>query len=92
MKVTVIGVVKGKNKAGREFSRLYVTSEFSDYEVENNGAVGLKCMEVFTYIDCSFLRVNDVVDLVYEPGFQGRADLTDIIPVKAPDSKTAAAK
>ena len=92
MKVTVIGIMKGTNKAGKKFTQFFATTSFTDYEVENNDCVGSKTVDVFTYLDCSALKIGDMVDLVYEPGFQGRATLTDIIPVKVPDSKTAAAK
>ncbi len=92
MKVTITGIMKGKNKAGRDFTQLYATTMFTDYELETNDCTGHKTIDVFTYLDCGALHVGDVVDLVYEPGFQGLATLTQIIPVKAPDSKTAAAK
>ena len=90
MKVTVTGTMKGQNKAGREFFQIYATTPFTDYESQNNECIGLKTVDVFTYLDCSTLRVGDVVDLVYEPGFQGRATLTDIIPIK--NAETSAAK
>ena len=92
MKVTITGIMKGKNKAGRDFTQLYATTMFTDYELESNDCTGHKTIDVFTYLDCGALQIGDVVDLVYEPGFQGRATLTQIIPVKAPDRKTAAVK
>ena len=92
MKVTITGIMKGTSKAGREFTQIFATTPFTEYEEQNNDVNGLKTVDVFTFLDCGALHVGDMVDLVYEPGFQGRATLTQIIPVKAPDSKTAAAK
>ena len=89
MKVTITGIMKGKNKAGRDFTQLYATTVFTDYELESNDCTGHKTIDVFTYLDCGSLQIGDVVDLVYEPGFQGRATLTDIIPVKMADKPAA---
>ena len=86
MKVTVTGTMKGTSKAGRVFFQIYGTTPFTEYEGGNNDCVGVKTVDVFTYLDCGALRVGDVVDLVYEPGFQGRASLVEIVPVRpAPD-------
>ncbi len=89
MKVTVTGTMKGTSKAGREFYQVYATTPFTDYESQNNDCVGLKTVDVFTYLDCSQLRVGDEIDLVYEPGFQGRATLVKIVPVKLAADKAA---
>ena len=89
MKVTVTGTMKGTSKAGREFFQLFATTPFTEYESQNNDCMGLKTVEVFTYLDCGSLRVGDEVDLVYEPGFQGRATLVQIVPVKLAADKAA---
>ena len=82
MRVTVKGIQKGTNKSGREFFQIYGTTPFSDYEEESGTCAGVKTVDQFTYLDASGLKVNDEVDFLYEPGFQGRAQLTAIIPVK----------
>ena len=89
MKVTITGIMKGTNKAKREFTQIFGTTPFTDYEADSNDCVGSKTVDVFTYMDCGALQIGDVVDFVYEPGFQGRATLTDIIAVKTADKPAA---
>ena len=82
MRVTVKGILKGTNKSGREFFQIYGTTPFSEYEETSGNCAGVKTIDQFTFLDVSDIKINDEVDFLYEPGFQGRAKLTAIIPVK----------
>lgn len=58
---------------------LHCLQEFSSYEKEN-GAEGLKVLSIWTQLpEAGKVWVNDLVDLRFEPGFQGKATLVDII-------------
>ncbi len=84
MRATVIGISRGVTKNNRDFMNIYATKEFSDYEKQNNDVEGVSAFVEFTYNDYP-IHPGDVVDLSYEPGFQGRASLTDIVIVKPAD-------
>ncbi len=75
MKLTVTGFLRGKNKDGRNFVVIQGTTPFSKYESDNNEVEGVKAISVYTSLDCDILTVGDVIDLHYEPGFQGQAQL-----------------
>ncbi len=84
MRATVIGISRGVTKNNRDFMNIYATKEFPDYEKQNNDVEGVSAFVEFTYNDYP-IHPGDVVDLSYEPGFQGRASLTDIVIVKPAD-------
>lgn len=72
-------VITSYEKNGVTYYTLNFLSEFSDYEMEN-GAAGVKVGTAWTSLSaCSTLRVNDLVDLRYEPGFKGQAQLADVV-------------
>lgn len=75
MKLTITGLMRGKNKDKKDFTIIHGTTGFSQYESENNEVEGVKTTNVYTYLDCGILRVGDVIDLQYEPGFNGTATL-----------------
>lgn len=86
MKLTITGIMRGKNKDKKDFTIIHGTTAFSQYESENNDTSGVKTINIYTYLDCSILCVGDVVDLQYEPGFNGTATLVgyDVVaPFKA---------
>lgn len=63
-------------KDGKPGTRLVLTSEFSEYAVENaQRCDGLDCITEFTRLDCSALKVGDIIELFYNKGFQGKAVL-----------------
>lgn len=88
MKVTLIGIMRGhyedKNGKKKEASTLYFTQPYSEYESKREGmeAHGFKTGQAFfpRIVDA---KPNDVVDLIYEPGFQDKATLVDVIVQKA---------
>lgn len=84
MKVTVTGIMKGTSKNNRQFTQYFGTTPFTDYEMESNDCTGFKTVEVFTYQDFGPVSVGDVCDFMYEPGFQGRAQLAGIRLLKEP--------
>lgn len=88
MKVTITGIMKGTSKNNRQFTQFFGTTPFTGYEIESNDCTGLKTVEVFTYQNFGAVKVGDVCEFLYEPGFQGRATLTDVLVVK--ESKNAA--
>lgn len=74
----IIGI-SSYEKNGVRFYTLNFLQEFSDYESQN-GATGVKVGSAWTSLAvCDTLRVNDLVDLRYEPGFQGKAQLADVV-------------
>ena len=81
MRVTVIGVMKGQNKNGKEFMQIFATKPFSTYESQTNQCLGLSVHSEFTYGNYD-LTPGDEVELKYEPGYQGKATLVDIEVLK----------
>lgn len=79
----ILGVKAVKSqKTGRVGYTIYYAQPFSDYDVENAEACeGEACGQVFTYKDYS-VKPGDIVDMRYEPGYQDKAMLTDIVMVK----------
>lgn len=91
MKVTILGVMKGTTKGGNAFWNYFFQKEFTRYESENNDCLGLKVGEEFSYVDYD-LKPGDVCDFQYEPGFQDKATLTDVIVLKEAVAETLKAK
>lgn len=88
MKVSLIGIMKGhyedKNGKQKEASTLYFTQPFSNYESNREGmeALGSKVGQAF-FPKVLDAKPGDTVDLVYEPGFQDKATLVDVVVQKA---------
>lgn len=82
MKVQIIGVQKGQSRNGRSFSNIHFSSEFTPYESENGSCIGLKVGTEFTYADV-VCKPGDVCEFSYEPGYQGKATLTNITILKS---------
>ena len=82
MKVTITGIMKGTSKNNRQFTQYFGTTPFSDYETESNDCTGFKVVEVFTYQDFGPISVGDLCEFLYEPGYQGRATLSGVKPIK----------
>lgn len=81
MKVTILGVMKGTTKAGHSFFQYYYKKAFTDYESENNECSGMTCGNEFSYTDYN-LKPGDECDFQYEPGFQGKATLSQVVVLK----------
>ena len=74
----VVGVT-GYEKDGKKNFTLHFVQEFSEAD-RSNGAEGLKVSTVWTRLEkAAAIAPNDLVDLQFEPGFEGRATLVDIL-------------
>lgn len=81
MQVTIVGVKKSeytgkdnKPKVGYNYSG---TKSFTRYEQENSVCVGSDVIREFSSIDFGVIP-GDIVEFVYEPGYQDKAILVDI--------------
>ena len=81
MEITIVGIKKGKTKKGQECFNYFGTKPFSDYDQQNSECRGMDIISAFSYTDYN-LEVGDLVDFRYEPGFEGRATLADIVMVR----------
>lgn len=81
MKCTIVGIKKGSTKNGKDTFNYYGLKDFSDYDMENSECQGKDIVAAFSYKDYGVM-IGDEVDLRYEPGFEGRATLSDIVVLK----------
>lgn len=81
MKVTIIGIKKAKTKNGKDFCQYYFQKAFTGYEVENSECLGFAVGSEFSYNDYG-LKPGDECDFLYEPGFEGKATLSDVVVLK----------
>lgn len=79
MKVQIVGIQKGQSRNGRGFTNLHFTTEYTPYESQNGSCVGFKVGTEFTYADLQGIQPGDVVDLVYEKGYQDKATLANVV-------------
>lgn len=84
MKATIVGIKRGKTKNNVDCFNYYGVKEFTDYDKANNECSGQDVVSAFSYTDYN-LKVGDLVDFQYEPGFKGMASLSDIVMVKPVD-------
>lgn len=89
MRVTVMGVkasqYKGKDgqlKSGYNISGL---KDFNRYEMENADCEGQDVVREFTNVNFN-VHPGDVVEFIYEPGFQDKATLVDIQIISLADN------
>lgn len=81
MRVQIVGVKKSKTKNGKECYNINALRNYSDYDQDNAECEGKDVVTAFTYKDWS-IHPGDEVDFRYEPGFEGRATLAEIIMLK----------
>lgn len=81
MKVTIIGVQKGKSRNNRDFTNLFFSQPFTDYEASNGSCNGFKVGTEFTYLDVN-VKPGDECEFTYEKGFQDRATLANVTVLK----------
>lgn len=84
--VQVIGIKLGTGKTGNPSNTLCYTRLWSDFDLQA-GAEGLWCENRWTTVDLSGLHVGDVIELIWEPGFNGVAVLRDYKMLKPADPK-----
>lgn len=89
MVVQILGVkrseYKGKDGGNRIGFNYMGTKDFTRYEKENTQVEGFDVVREFSSTDYN-LHPGDVVDFMYEPGFEGRATLVDVRMLKIADS------
>ena len=84
MRVNIVGVKKssyernGIEKVAYNYSG---TKPYTDYELDNSECRGLDIVREYSSRDFK-VEPGDVVDFVYEPGYEGKAVLVDIVMVK----------
>lgn len=78
MRVEIVGIRRGKTKTGKDSYNYFGLREFSDYDQENSECSGKQPVEAFSYRDYG-VAVGDVVDFQYEPGYEGKAQLSNIV-------------
>ena len=89
MKVTIVGVkksdYKGKDGIPKVGFNYLGIKDFTAYELENNQCEGNDVIREFSNRDFN-LHPGDVVEFMYEPGFEGRATLVDVKMLKIADA------
>ena len=74
----ILGVTHYEKDGKKNFT-LHFVQEFSESD-RSNGAEGLKVSTVWTRLEkAASIAPNDLVDLQFEPGFDSKATLTDIL-------------
>lgn len=82
MIVNIIGVKRGKNKAGEDATNLYYSKGFSQYDAAHAECIGQQTESVYTTLYVPKVVQGDKLDLIYEPGFEGKATLVGVNAVK----------
>lgn len=80
MRVTIVGIKKAQYKrdgAMKSSYNYYGTKDFTRYEQENAECEGQAVVSEWSGVDFN-VHPGDVVDFIYEPGFQDKATLVDI--------------
>ena len=85
MKVTIIGIKKAQTKNKKNFCQYFFQKAFTDYERENSDCLGFTVGSEFSYKDYN-LKPGDECDFLYEPGFEGKATLSDVVVLKSNDN------
>ena len=83
----VLGVRKAKSKTSERVGvTFWVKEPFTEYEKANGAdCLGMKCRQAFIYedvMDGVVLKPGDKIHMIYDAGFEGKAQLMGIIPVK----------
>lgn len=86
MKVLITGIKKAQTKNGRNYFQYYFQKAFSDYEVSNTDCAGMAVGSEFSYKDYN-LKPGDECDFQYEPGFDNKATLSDVVVLKPIEKK-----
>lgn len=89
MVVKIIGVkrseYKGKDGSNRIGFNYMGAKDFTQYERENTQIEGQDVVREFSNTDFN-IHPGDVVEFVYEPGYENRATLVDVKPIKLSDN------
>lgn len=77
--LNVIGITTGVSKKGNPFTVLHCVGEFDAYQ-KNKGAQGKKVQEIYipTNIDDPDFELGCDIELLYKPGYDGKAVVSGI--------------
>lgn len=81
MRVQLVGIREGETKNGKPCYNYYGLKDFSDYDKENSKCEGMEPVSAFSYKDYGVM-VGDIVDFQYEPGYEGKAVLSNIVMIE----------
>lgn len=81
MQVKIVGIKKGETKNKKPCFNYYGLRDFSDYDMENSVCLGHQLVSEFSYKNYG-LSIGDVVDFQYEPGYEGKATLSNVVMIK----------
>lgn len=82
MKGILTGIVSRKKDDGKVSTMLYLTQVgFNSYESEADICKGYKTQEVY-YNKSVEAEPGDMINVEYEPGFQGRATVSEVSVIK----------
>lgn len=81
MQVTIVGIRRAETKSKKVFYNYYGLKAFSDYDMETSECEGSQPVSEFSYKDYG-LSVGDVVDFQYEPGYEGKAVLSNVVMIR----------
>lgn len=81
MQVEIVGIRKGETKNKKPCYNYYGLRAFSDYDMENSECEGRQVVVEFSYKDYG-LSIGDIVDFQYEPGYEGKATLSNVIMIQ----------
>ena len=89
MLVKILGVKKrtymGNDKRERTGFNYMGVKEFTDFEIENSECKGYDVVREFSSKDYA-VEPGDVVEFLYEPGYEGRATLVGVRSVSMKDN------
>lgn len=85
MQVTILGIkktsYKGKDGSDKIAYNYSCSKDYTEYEQENAECKGQDVIMEYSSKEYP-VQVGDVVNLIYEPGFEGKATLVDMQMVK----------
>lgn len=85
MQVTILGIkktsYKGKDGSDKIAYNYSCAKDYTEYEQDNAECKGQDVIREYSSKEYS-VQVGDVVNLIYEPGFEGKATLVDMQMVK----------
>ena len=87
MKGVLNGIVSRKKDDGKVSTMLYLSGvTFGAYDITADICLGFKTVEVY-YAGEVNAKPGDTLQIDYEPGFQGRAQVADISVLKRKEEK-----
>lgn len=89
MLVTILGIkktsYKGKDGSDKTAYNYSCTKDYTEYEKDNADCKGSDVIREYSSKEYP-VQVGDVVNLIYEPGYEGKATLVDMQMMKLSDT------